>query len=148
MSPPDELLFSHVTIRVADLARSEAFYAALGFERLYAGTPEDAFRRLLQAPEDAALSMVAMQQGAARIELLAISPAAGPAEGTPPLGLRHLAVRVPDLDRAAARIVEAGGAVESETRVRASAGAFMMARDPDGVRLLLMQLESAPTAAG
>jgi len=139
-----DLVISHLTLQVADLGRAEAFYAELGFQRTYAAEPEGAFNRLLGAPEGSSLGMVAMEGPGLRIELLRISTAGAPApQAAAACGLRHLAIRTDDLDRAAQRILAAGGAVHADTRVKVDAGEFMMAADPDGARLLLMQVAAA-----
>ncbi len=132
-----EFTASHVTICVSDLARAEAFYAALGFERLYAMEPPEAFKQLLERPDAPALAMVAMQNAGLRIELLSCG-AEPPAAAAPRIGPRHLSLRVNDLAAAAAHVVRAGGAAYLQTRMQSGGGEFLMAADPDGLRLLLM----------
>jgi catechol 2,3-dioxygenase-like lactoylglutathione lyase family enzyme len=137
---------SHVTIAVSDLVRSERFYSkALGFSRLYAAEPDDAFKRLLERTESRSLAMVAMQAGDFRIELLKIEPTDGGLSAPPSLGLRHLAVRVDDLQAAAAAVTRAGGRVLPDSEVSPPAGRFMMCADPDGLRLLLMEPAPNPS---
>ncbi len=137
---PDEPEFepSHVTICVSDIDRAEAFYAALGFSRLYAMSPPEPFKTLLERPDAAALTMVAMELAGFRIELLSCGPEAA-APKAPRIGARHLSLRVKNLDAAAARITAAGGCAHPQTRMSNDAGEFMMAADPDGQRLLLMR---------
>jgi catechol 2,3-dioxygenase-like lactoylglutathione lyase family enzyme len=138
------LALSHVTISVTDLARSERFYAeALGFSRIYAGEPEAAFKALLERTESRSLAMVSMQSGDFRIELLKIDPTDGALSAPPTLGLRHIAVRVDDLQAAAERISRAGGRALAGTETSAGGGRFVMCADPDGVRLLLIETPSS-----
>jgi catechol 2,3-dioxygenase-like lactoylglutathione lyase family enzyme len=124
------LTLSHVTIAVTDLARSERFYSeALGFSRLYAAEPEDAFKRLLERTESGSLAMIAMQAGDFRIELLKIEPteavgAAGPRPApprrtgrrSPSRGGRHHARRRPSPARNRSR--SGGRAVHDVRRPR------------------------------
>jgi len=134
------LALSHVTISVTDLARSERFYAeALDFARVYAGEPEAAFKALLERTESRSLAMVSMHSGDFRIELLKIDPTDGALAAPPALGLRHLAVRVSDLEASTARIVSAGGRALAGTETSAGGGRFAMCADPDGIRLLLIE---------
>jgi len=134
------LTLSHVTLAVTNLARSERFYAeALGFSRVYAAEPDDAFKRLLERTEARSLAMVSMQAGDFRIELLKIEPTDGALAVPPALGLRHLAVRVDDLQAAADTITRAGGCALAGTDTSAGGGRFAMCADPDGIRLLLIE---------
>ena len=57
------------------------------------------------------------------------------------LGLGNIAVRVADMDEAAAKVIEYGGKVEENTRaLRAGVGPLMMfASDPDGIRIDLLK---------
>ena len=139
MSTPPIFQASHVTIRVADLDRAEAFYAGvLGFSTARRGKPDSAFSKILGSPPDAEISMAAMTNGDFHIELV---QAGGERDSAPAAqaGLRHLGLRVADLDAAIAAIEGGGGRLDAASRLSTDSGRFAICLDPEGVRLLLME---------
>ena len=115
----------HIGIRVADAARSEAFYAKLGFRRVFAGG-------------DAASPVVILrtEQG---VEINLIVNADRAHDGTNILmdggmpkyaGYTHVALRIKTMDETL-KALEAAGIVRSEGPVRLGGGLSVFIRDPD-----------------
>jgi lactoylglutathione lyase len=143
-------VFSHFGICVSDLERSLRFYCgALGFEKAESHAIGQEFARLMDFPDVTVISQF-IRKGATAIELLAFSEPApfGTRErrAINQLGLTHLSFRVGDLEAAAARVVELGGAVVESSRTTidfaGTALGFVYCTDPDGVRVELMDLGS------
>ncbi len=64
-----------------------------------------------------------------------------------PLGLTHLSFRVDDLDAVSARIQAAGGGLLPDTRLELPGPTrVIMAFDPDGTRLELIERSGDPNA--
>jgi catechol 2,3-dioxygenase-like lactoylglutathione lyase family enzyme len=138
---------THLGLCVSDLERSLGFYRdALGFverDRLHVEGTETA--TLLGVP-DLVLDLVYLERDGLRIELLAYA-AGTTGDGTPrpmdQLGLTHLSVRVDDIDGLAGSIEAHGGQVLASTATSfASGNRGVMAVDPDGIRLELIERRS------
>jgi lactoylglutathione lyase len=56
------------------------------------------------------------------------------------LGVTHFVFMVPDMDSAARRLVDLGGSVLEQTRVKQEGVQILVLADPDGVRIELLQL--------
>jgi catechol 2,3-dioxygenase-like lactoylglutathione lyase family enzyme len=143
-----EPTFSHFGICVSDLDRSLRFYCdALGFEKAESHEIGREFAALMDFP-DVVLTSQFIRKGATSIELLAFTEPApyGDRErrAVNQLGLTHLSFRVGDLDAAAAKVVELGGAIVETSRTTIDLGEtplrFVYCTDPDGVRVELMDL--------
>jgi catechol 2,3-dioxygenase-like lactoylglutathione lyase family enzyme len=124
----------HLGLVVSDLARSTAFYEALGFRITSDLSAEDGSR---------AIRFLSL--GAFQLELfwyaepLEPRPAAAPA-GRGRLGFRHLALRTDDLEGALAELKSAGHApADLEIRVVPAGFKLVFLSDPDGVEIELMQ---------
>ena len=122
----------HVGIIVSDLERSTAFYRTLGFE-VSRDIPW----------EDGSRAIRFVRSGDFEIELFwyAETPLPTPPAEGKPLGFRHLAFRVDDVDGALAEL-KAAGVVGADVTARDTGMGFRIAflRDPDGVELELAQL--------
>jgi lactoylglutathione lyase len=117
----------HIGLRVADLERSVAFYAALGYEVL-GQVPETELGRLtmLKLPGDEFVSLE-----------LVHDPAGGTVE---PGGLSHLVIQVDDMSATVTHL--SGHGVEAEPPVSPNGSMdFWTAwlTDPDGYRIELVQ---------
>ena len=143
-----EPTFSHFGICVSDLERSLRFYCdAFGFEKAESHEIGQEFARLMDLP-DVAVTSQFIRKGETAIELLAfIDPAPfgdGARRAINQLGLTHLSFRVGDLEAAAAKVVELGGAIVETSRTTIDFGGtpleFVYCTDPDGVRIELMDL--------
>jgi lactoylglutathione lyase len=117
----------HFGLRVADEARSLAFYEALGYQ-VVGTVPETEFGRLtmLQLPGDPFVA----------IELLHDPAVAAP----PGTGLNHFVVQVDSMADFVARLCDRGVAVEEPSSPDGS-DTFLTAwvTDPDGNRIELVQ---------
>jgi catechol 2,3-dioxygenase-like lactoylglutathione lyase family enzyme len=145
-----ESTFSHFGICVSDLERSLAFYCdALGFEKAESHSIGREFAPLMDL-ENVAVTSQFIRKGTTTIELLGFDDPApyGDRVRRPlnQLGLTHLSFRVGDLEGAAAKVVERGGAVVESSRTTIDLGdtslKFVYCTDPDGVRIELMDLGS------
>jgi catechol 2,3-dioxygenase-like lactoylglutathione lyase family enzyme len=143
---------THLGLCVSDLDRSLAFYEqVLGFKEVgrFSGDG-DPSASLIEVP-DLQLRAVYLERDGWRLELLHYpSPGhLGTGERRPMnlLGLTHLSFRVADLDAVLAAIEARGGRVlrhtclASHPEVRA-----IMALDPDGTRLELIEAPGDPNA--
>ena len=119
----------HVGIVVSDLARSKAFYSALGF-------------RAESEYDDGTKTLVFLKGPGLRLELFCYreTPPVSPVAGQRSLGFRHLAFRVDDIEAAVARLVDAG-LLARDTAVREVPGLarLVFVNDPDGVEIEIMQ---------
>jgi catechol 2,3-dioxygenase-like lactoylglutathione lyase family enzyme len=137
---------THIGVCVADLERSLAFYGdALGFVevgRLSVADDEESGRLL--GVDGLDVELVYMERDGVRIELLWYRQPGHSGDVTPRpmnlLGLTHFAFRVGDLDALCRRIEEAGGHVlTNTTAVFAQGNRGIMAVDPDGTRIELIE---------
>ena len=114
---------AHIGIRIADVERTVKFYAVLGFEKT-AGPlgPENVV--ILEHPSGVEINLIPNARAQAEPNILMDVPEKHP-------GITHVALLVPDLDAARARIEAAGitlsgGPVQFGPKMR---GFFV--RDPD-----------------
>jgi catechol 2,3-dioxygenase-like lactoylglutathione lyase family enzyme len=138
----------HVGICVTDMERSLRFWRdGLGFEVLrefeFRGS---AWRRVLELSE-LELRTKIIRRDHMTLELMHFTEPrhVGSAERSPMnrLGFTHLAVWVSDLDAAAKRVLEYGGAIVQSTYTVFDhpklQGKWIIGTDPDGVRVELIQ---------
>ena len=143
---------THIGICVSDLERSLRFYLdVLGCEEVgrleLTGEPT----ATLNGMTDVNVRLIFLERDGWRIELFefALPDAIGPREARPmnQLGLTHLAFRVDDLDAVCTQIEAAGGRLLAQTRVDLPGRLrVLMALDPDGVRLELLEKPGDPNA--
>lgn len=145
-------LVTHTGICVSDLDRARSFYTeVLGFEEvgtlLISGETVDALLSLADVDVEA----VYVERDGVRLELLHFRSPGHRGEARPRpmnlLGLTHLSLRVTDLDAMCARVEAAGGGVLRET-LQSNPGRnsrFVMATDPDGTRLELIEAPGDPS---
>jgi lactoylglutathione lyase len=124
----------HVGMVVSDLARSTAFYEALGFTVVSDMPAEDGLRAIRF-----------LELGGFQLELFwyaePIEPQPAPAPGGKGrLGFRHLALHTDDLDGALAEL-KSSGLVPADLGVRTVplGCKLVFLTDPDGVEIELMQ---------
>ena len=135
---------SHLGVCVSDLDRSLRFYVdGLGFE-VFARF--DLTRQIAEVDPPVVVTSLFIQREALRLELLHYrSPGAigHPATRRNQLGLTHLSLIVDDVDAAADRLEEFGGAIVEGTRSGADEPdgvQIIFVADPDGTRVELMRL--------
>ena len=153
-SAPVATAIDHVNIVVSDLDASEAFYTkVLGFEKTRQARLEGAWIETIVGLEGVEADVVYVQPpgGGPRIELLCYQNPKGAAlsENAMPntVGLRHIALRVPDIGEVCGRLREAGidpigpPTQVPEGVVKHDAGRKRLCylRDPDGVLLELAE---------
>lgn len=123
-----QLEVHHVGIIVSDLARSKAFYEALGFE---VATERD----------DGTKTICFLELGGFKLELFAYreTPPTVACEGRV-IGFRHLALRTEDMD-GAVRELRKAGIIGLDTVPHEIAGLarLMFFRDPDGMEIEITQ---------
>ena len=138
----------HIGICVTDMERSLRFWRdGFGFEILrefdFRGS---SWRRILELDE-LELSSKIIRRDHMTLELLHfIKPGhvgSRDRRAINQLGFTHIAVWVSDLERAAERVFEYGGTIVESTRTTFDhpklQGKWVMATDPDGVRVELLQ---------
>jgi catechol 2,3-dioxygenase-like lactoylglutathione lyase family enzyme len=139
---------SHRGICVSDMARSEAFYReALDFADYQDHGLIEGYdmEKTMQLPGVRLRAKMLRRADGPVIELLKFETpeATGPREkrSTLQYGLVHLSFYVDDIDAAAGRIVDAGGAVWEPTRAHYAENdtTMLYCTDPDGVRIELMK---------
>lgn len=138
MGPPDDAppraarAANHVGLCVTDLARSTAFYQALGFTRWWdLEVPDEGAAPLLQLTPPLGAHAVYLVLDGLVLELLHYGAGDHPAFRHRTMdepGLTHLSVAVNDLDAVLEQVAALGGTVLPDTRV----GIAVMVRDPDG----------------
>ena len=118
----------HIGIIVSDLARSKAFYRALGFEQA-----EE------RVGEDKTLSFLRL--GALQLELFAYVEPVPAAEVLPrALGFRHFALETHDIDTVFAELWAAGILPEDAAiRELPTGWRLLFFNDPDGVEIEIKQ---------
>jgi catechol 2,3-dioxygenase-like lactoylglutathione lyase family enzyme len=136
---------SHAVICVSDLERSVRFYCeGLGFElaERYDLDSEQlpGLDKGMEVERPICVASQMIVSGPMKLELLYYP--GRPPRGTPStsrglLGLTHLSFYVDDVDSAAARLVEYGGAMVDGTRVDVGIPLVFLT-DPDGTRVELM----------
>lgn len=138
--------FSHSGICVREVARSQRFYAALGFIEAenYDLQNHSSWLDVINELDQVKLR-AQMVRGAAgdTLELLHFtSPSAfGPTTAQPfnRHGLTHLAFQADDLQQAASRVAAAGGYVLDDDALCRNDAQRLFCADPDGVRLVLLR---------
>jgi glyoxylase I family protein len=141
--------FSHVAVRVTDMARSQRFYTdVLGFDAVTELRVEQAPSFRAAGIEDAVMHAVFLRRDGVVVELQDVRHA----DGSPvsvelsPLGLRHMGLRVHGVDPILDEVVAAGGSVLHESRHRddewRSDVVFVL--DPDGTRIELVDFPGDP----
>lgn len=136
---------THLGLCVADLDRSIAFYRdAIGMEEIGRMTvPDGVTAPLLQLPSSD-MDLVYLQRDGLRLELIWYPTLGTVGDGEPREmnrpGFTHLSIRVDDLEDLAAAITSAGGQVVEGTTVTFDGGnRGIMALDPDGTRIELIE---------
>ncbi len=144
---------THMGICVSDLERSLHFYRdVLGCKEVGRLELEGQPTARLNSMDDVKVRAVYLERDGWRLELLEFPVPGwiGPQTARPmnQLGLTHLSFRVADLDAACAELEVAGGSLMPETRLELPHGPtrVIMALDPDGVRLELIQGTGDPDA--
>ena len=124
----------HIGLVVRDLARSTAFYEALGF-RIASDLPAEDGSRAIRFLELEGFSLELFWYA----EPAEPQPASAPA-GNGQLGFRHLALRTDDLAAALAEL-KSLGLVPADLKIRVVPIGFKLVflSDPDGVEIELMQ---------
>jgi lactoylglutathione lyase len=115
----------HLGLRVTDLERSLAFYAALGYAKL-ASVPETPFGSLtmLKLPDDPFVSLELVHDPARPVEDIG--------------AVNHLVVQVDDLDATIAALAAGGVPAEPPTEPEPHFRTSWLT-DPDGYRIELVQ---------
>lgn len=135
--------YSHVGLCVSDLDRAVRFYCdGLGFSKAPTQEIGKRYAHVAEVP-GANYTIMVIRKGGAGIELMHHHPPAPPfgkpAEHRNEMGLTHMAFRVDDVDATVKRLVEHGGTLLPETRLRDEKEHMLFLRDPDGNRILLLQ---------
>jgi catechol 2,3-dioxygenase-like lactoylglutathione lyase family enzyme len=136
------MIVNHVGLCVTDLTRSRRFYEdVLGFEPWYDRAPPDAMvATLIEVPAPVGVHAAYLRRGAFVLELMEFTAAGATTSARVrvmnEIGLTHLSFAVADIDAAAARALECGGTVLSESHI----GVAVMIRDPDGQLLELLPM--------
>jgi lactoylglutathione lyase len=136
-------VINHVGLRVTDIDASIRFYEALGFEeKLRMDVPDEAIEQLLQVPSPSGTKTVYLTLGSFVLELIGFlhHEARANDRSFTDAGLTHLSVGVDDMAAAKQAVVDAGGEIVEGTDV----GAAVMARDPDGQLVEVMEEKLRP----
>jgi len=144
---------THMGICVSDLERSLRFYRdVLGCKEVGRLELEGETVATLNGMPSCKVRAVYLERDGWRLELLEFPVPGwlGPKEPRPmnQLGLTHLSFRVADLDATCSQLEAAGGGLLPETRLGQPGGPthVIMAFDPDGVRIELIQGTGDPNA--
>jgi len=144
---------THLGICVSDLEQSLRFYRdVLGCKEVGRLAMDGGAADTINGMKDVKVRAIYLERDGWRLELIAFPEPGviGPKTPRPmnQLGLTHLSFRVADLDAVCARLEAAGGGVLRETRVGGpgSPTRAVMAHDPDGMRLELVQSPGDPNA--
>jgi glyoxylase I family protein len=144
---------THLGICVSDLERSLRFYRdVLGCKEVGRLEMEGGAADTINAMKDVKIRAVYLERDGWRLELIEFPRPGciGPKTPRPMnhLGLTHLSLRVTDLESVCAQLEAAGGGLLPETRIGGPEAPthVIMAYDPDGVRLELIQGPGDPNA--
>lgn len=141
--------FSHLAIRVSDLARSRRFYRdVLGFRELTELSIEGGPTAQLLGRPGLKLEAVFLERDGTQIELQRIDHEGSTERaGFVRMGLAHFGLRVRDLDRVASDVVAAGGELIDDSRFRsADLGSHVLfVADPDGTYIELIEAPGDPS---
>jgi catechol 2,3-dioxygenase-like lactoylglutathione lyase family enzyme len=144
---------THVGICVSDLERSLRFYRdVLGCKEVGRLEMEGGTADVINEMTGVRVQAIYLERDGWRLELIAF-PAPGTVGPKTPrpmnqLGLTHLSLRVDDLEAVCARLEAAGGGLLPATRIGGPDAPVhvIMAHDPDGTRLELIQGPGDPNA--
>jgi glyoxylase I family protein len=144
---------THLGICVSDLERSLRFYRdVLGCKEVGRLEMEGGTADTINEMEGVEVRAIYLERDSWRLELIEFPKPGCIGEKTPrpmnQLGLTHLSLRVDDLEAVCAQLEAGGGSLLPATRI---GGPHMpvhviMAHDPDGVRLELIQGPGDPNA--
>jgi catechol 2,3-dioxygenase-like lactoylglutathione lyase family enzyme len=143
---------THMGICVSDLERSLRFYRdVLGCCEVGRLELEGEPTATLNGMREVQVRAIYLERDGWRLELIAypVPGVIGSREPRPmnQLGLTHLSFRVDELDAACAAVEAAGGALLRATRLELPGPTrVIMATDPDGVRLELIERPGDPNA--
>ena len=142
---------THLGICVSDLDRSLRFYRdVLGCKEVGRLELEGEPTATLNGWPDVKVRAIYLERDGWRLELMEFPVPGwiGPREARPmnQLGLTHLSFRVADLDVVCAQIQQAGGNLLAGTRLDLTGTHVIMALDPDGLRLELIEAPGDPNA--
>jgi len=144
---------THVGICVSDLDRSLRFYRdVLGCREVGRLEMEGGAADTINGLQGVELRAIYLERDGWRLELLAFPEPGWVGPRTPrpmnQLGLTHLSLRVADLASVCAKVEAAGGGLLAETRVGGPGSPVqaIMAHDPDGLRLELIEGPGDPNA--
>jgi glyoxylase I family protein len=144
---------THLGICVSDLERSLRFYRdVLGCKEVGRLEMDGGAADTINGMKGVKVRAIYLERDGWRLELIAFPEPGwiGPKAPRPmnQLGLTHLSLRVDDLEAVSAQLEQAGGALLAETRVGGPGAPThaIMAHDPDGVRLELIQGPGDPNA--
>jgi catechol 2,3-dioxygenase-like lactoylglutathione lyase family enzyme len=145
--------FTHLGICVSDLDRSLRFYRdVLGCKEVGRLEMTGGLADTLNGMEGVTVRAIYLERDGWRLELIEFPEPGwiGPRAPRPmnQVGLTHLSLRVDDLDAVCAQLEAAGGGLLPATRIgRPGARTrVIMAHDPDGLRLELIQGPGDPNA--
>ena len=151
------IAFGHVGLQVADMDRSVAYYRdVIGLRFLERLTREDAYLKVVVGYPDVTLDVAVLVEPAsgALLELLRYHGTKGtPVDAaTANPGTAHVCFQVDDVDAVWERAAAAGyGSVNppvTPTAGRWTGGRSVYLKDPDGIRVELVQRGSAGTVTG
>jgi catechol 2,3-dioxygenase-like lactoylglutathione lyase family enzyme len=144
---------THLGICVSDLERSLRFYRdVLGCVEVGRLELQGGMADTVNGMQGVKVRAIYLERDGWRLELIEFPEPGwlGPQAPRPmnQVGLTHLSFRVADLDGVCAQLEAAGGGLLPETRIGRSASRtqVIMAHDPDGVRLELIQGPGDPNA--
>lgn len=141
---------THMGICVSDIERSARFYCdVLGCREVGRLDLKGQPTAKLNGMSDVDVRTVYLERDGWRLELIQfVDPrATGTGEARPmnELGMTHLAFRVDDLDEVCARVEAGGGGLLADTRLDLPGPTrVIMAYDPDGIRLELLEKQGDP----
>lgn len=136
---------------VSDVERSVRFYCdALGCRLVGRLDLRGQPTAKLNGLEDVDVRTVYLERDGWRLELIEfVDPKATGRRDAKPMnqfGFTHLAFRVESLDEACARVEAGGGGILADTRLDLPGPTrVVMAHDPDGIRLELLEKDGDPT---
>jgi catechol 2,3-dioxygenase-like lactoylglutathione lyase family enzyme len=143
----------HIGICVSDLERSLRFYRdGLGCKEVGRLEMEGGSADVINSLEGVRVRAIYLERDGWRLELIEFAEPGwvGPQAPRPmnQLGLTHLSFRVVDLEAVCAGVEALGGGLLQGTRCGGEAGPVkaVMAHDPDGVRLELVEGPGDPNA--
>lgn len=144
---------THLGICVSDLERSLRFYRdVLGCKEVGRLAMDGGGADTINGMEGVKVRAIYLERDGWRLELIAFPEPGciGPSAPRPmnQLGLTHLSLRVDDLAAVCAQLEAAGGGLLPETRIGGpdTPTHAIMAHDPDGIRLELIQGPGDPNA--